>query len=65
MQSNEHVHDGGCSCGHVRYRMNSQPWVALPPEAVAVDEYSITEEVWSDGSLERRTVLAKAVKNQS
>ena len=27
MTANTEFHDGGCACGHVRYRMNSQPLV--------------------------------------
>jgi hypothetical protein len=27
MKDNTQVHEGGCSCGYVRYGMNSQPMV--------------------------------------
>jgi hypothetical protein len=47
------------------YTSSKQPWVVLPPDAVAVDEYYVTEEVWSEESLERRQVLADAVKGQN
>jgi len=46
------------------YTSTKLPWIVLPPDAVAVDEYYVTEEVWSKDSLARREVLADAVKNQ-
>ena len=29
------------------YTSSKQPWVTLPPDALVVDEYYVTEEVWS------------------
>jgi len=43
------------------YTSSKQPWVTLPPDALAVDEYYVTEEVWSEESLARRTVLMDSV----
>jgi len=39
------------------------PWVVLPPDALAVEEYYVTEEVWSGKSLRRRAVLMDKVKD--
>jgi hypothetical protein len=46
------------------YTSTKQPWVTLPPDAQVVDEYYVTEEVWSEESLERRRALVDAAKNQ-
>ena len=43
------------------YTSSKQPWVTLTPDALAVDEYYITREVWSPDSLERLAVLLEAV----
>ena len=40
-----------------------QPWVPLPPAALAVEEYYVTEDVWRSESLERRAVLLDAVRH--
>jgi hypothetical protein len=39
-----------------------QPWVALPDDKPAVEEYYVTEEVWAPESLERMAVLLNAVR---
>lgn len=39
------------------YTSTKQPWVTLPPDALVVDEYYKTEEVWSRESLDRRAAL--------
>jgi hypothetical protein len=44
------------------YTSSKQPWVVLPPDALAVDEYYVTEEVWSEESLARRAALLDAAK---
>jgi hypothetical protein len=36
------------------------PWVVLPPDDLAVEEYYVTKDVWSKESLERLAVLMKA-----
>ena len=45
------------------YTASKQPWVVLPPDALGVDEYYVTEEVWSGESLERRAALIESVKS--
>jgi hypothetical protein len=45
------------------YTSSKQPWVTLPPDALAVEEYYVTEEVWPEKSLERRAALLNAVRN--
>ena len=42
---------------------SKQPWVALPQDALVVEEYYVTEEVWSKKSLERRAALLNAVQD--
>ena len=44
------------------YTSSKQPWVTLPPDALAVEEYYVTDEVWPQDSLERRAALLDAVK---
>lgn len=44
------------------FTSSKQPWVQLPPGALAVGEYYKTEEVWSKESLERRDVLISSVQ---
>lgn len=39
------------------YTSTKQPWVVLPPGAKSVDEYYVTDEVWSEESLKRRDAL--------
>lgn len=46
------------------YTSTKQPWVTLPPDAQVVDEYYVTEEVWSEDSLKRYKALVEAVKNR-
>jgi len=43
------------------YTSSKLPWVVLPSDALAVEEYYVTEEVWSDTSLRRRAVLIDTV----
>ena len=45
------------------FTSSKMPWVTLPPDALAVDEYYVAEEVWRDESLERRAALLKLVQN--
>lgn len=48
------------------YTSTKQPWVVLPPDAMVVDEYYETEEIWSPENLERRITLQRlAVKAAS
>jgi len=44
------------------YTSSKQPWVTLPSSALVVEEYYVTEEVWSRDSLERKALLLDAVK---
>jgi len=46
------------------YTSAKQPWLTLPPGALAVAEYYVTEEVWSKESLERRAALLDAADKQ-
>ena len=39
------------------YTSSKQRWFELPANALAVDEYYITEDVWREKSLERRQAL--------
>jgi hypothetical protein len=43
------------------YTSSKLPWVVLPSDALAVEEYYVTEEVWSHTSLRRRAVLIDTV----
>jgi hypothetical protein len=43
------------------YTSSKQPWLVLPPDAPAVEEYYKTEETWPRESLDRRAVLLDAV----
>jgi hypothetical protein len=45
------------------YTSSKQPWVGLPPDALAVDEYYKTSDVWSEDSLKRRAALLAAVQD--
>jgi hypothetical protein len=44
------------------FTSSKQPWVTLPPDALAVDDYYVTEEVWPAESLERRASLLELAK---
>jgi hypothetical protein len=44
------------------YTSTKQPWFKLPADALAVEEYYVTKEVWPADSLERLDVLMAAVK---
>ena len=41
------------------YTASKQPWVVLPPEARAVEEYYSAREIWPEASLARRAALLK------
>jgi hypothetical protein len=45
------------------YTSSKQPWVTLPPDALTVDEYYVTKEVWPKDSLKRLAVLLDAGKS--
>jgi hypothetical protein len=45
------------------YTSSRQPWVVLPPGALAVEEYYVAEEVWPKESLDRRSALVNAVQS--
>jgi hypothetical protein len=43
------------------FTRSKQPWVVIPPGALAVEEYYKSSETWPEASLERRAaVMAKA-----
>ena len=44
------------------YTSTKQPWVVLPPDALAVDEYYATPKVWSEDSLARLATLKASVE---
>ena len=46
------------------YTSTKQPWVILPPDALAVEEYYVTDETWSADSLRRRSALITAARAQ-
>ena len=43
------------------YTSSKQPWVTLPADALAVDEYYVTRDVWPEESLDRLAVLLESV----
>lgn len=43
------------------FTSTKQPWVILPPDAPAFEEYFVIKDVWSAASLERRAVLEDAL----
>jgi len=43
---------------------SKQPWVVLPPDDLAVEEYYVTKEVWPKESLERLATLIDAAKSR-
>jgi hypothetical protein len=45
------------------YTSSKQPWVTLPSDVPAVEEYYVTGEVWPEESLARWTALSEAVQN--
>ena len=45
------------------FTSSKQPWVVLPSDALVVEEYYITEEVWPKESLERRVALMSRLQN--
>ena len=44
------------------YTSTKQPWVVLPPDALAVDEYYVVPKVWSEDSLARLATLKASVE---
>ncbi|MEJ2127335.1 MAG: GFA family protein [Woeseiaceae bacterium] len=44
------------------YTSTKLPWVVLPPGDLAVDEYYVTEEVWSEDSFKRLKALIASAK---
>ena len=44
------------------YTSSKLPWVVLPKDALAVEEYYVTQEVWPEESLERRSALLDSVQ---
>ena len=48
------------------YTMSKQPWVILPPDALAFDEFYEFEETWPSRSEEiRKSLLEKALSNET
>ena len=45
------------------YTSSKQPWVTLPADALAVEEFYVIDEVWPEESLERRAALLDSVKS--
>ena len=45
------------------YTSSKQPWVTLPPDVPAVDEFYDPREVWSAESAKRRKVLVDAARD--
>lgn len=43
------------------FTSTKQQWLDLPPNALAVDKYYVTEETWPQASLDRRAALIDAV----
>jgi hypothetical protein len=43
------------------YTSSKQPWVTLPPDDLAVEEYYVTDDIWPKESLERRAMLLETV----
>jgi hypothetical protein len=45
------------------FTSTKQPWLVLPPNAPAVDEYYRTKETWPQESLDRRAALLDAASH--
>ena len=45
------------------YTSSKQPWVTLPADALAVEEFYVIDEVWPEESLKRRAALLDSVKS--
>lgn len=45
------------------FTVSKQTWVALPKDALVLEKYYVTEEVWPKESLERRAALLNAVQD--
>lgn len=43
------------------FTSSKQSWLPLPADALAVDEYYVIKDVWSEESLERRRILLEKV----
>jgi len=76
MSERTESHEGGCACGHVRYRVTSPPLIvhcchcswcqrqdgsAFAVNAL-VDGYYVANEVWTKESLARRDKLLQVAK---
>jgi len=46
------------------YTSAKQPWLVLPPDALAVEEYYVTKKVWPKESLVRLAALLKTVQDK-
>lgn len=44
------------------YTSSKQPWFEMPADALAVEEYYVTKEVWPKESLERLTALMESAQ---
>ncbi|MGB5690005.1 MAG: GFA family protein, partial [Woeseiaceae bacterium] len=44
------------------YTSSKQPWLVLPEDALAVEEYYVSKEVWPKESLERLAALLNSVQ---
>ena len=44
------------------YTSSKQPWLVLPEDALAVEEFYVSKEVWSKESLERLAALLNSVQ---
>jgi hypothetical protein len=45
------------------FTSSKQPWVALPADAQAVEEYYVTQDVWPEESLKRMAAMLAAVQS--
>lgn len=45
------------------FTSSKQPWVSLPTDTLAVEEYYVTKDVWSKESLERMAAMLEASRN--
>ena len=47
------------------YTSSKQPWLPLPPDSLAVEEYYVTQDLWPAESLERLAVLLNSLQATS
>lgn len=47
------------------FTSSKQPWVELPPNALAFPDYYVARDVWSEESLSRLSALARAAATDS